>query len=321
MAATFDVNDVALRDGLANIGVNYKNEGAIWDQVAPVVRVSQRSGKYRTYDEASEFNIPDDTLSDLAKANEITLSHADSNYSVNDHGLAAYVPQSTIDEAQADSGDLIDPLGRAEMLIRQQLSNKHEKRVADVAFAAGTYASGYKTTLSGTSQWSHASSFPISAIIAGLDIPLQRPNTLILGSDVWKAMRTHAQVVSTIYPMGGNAASGGLPTANALLEALRDEGITKVLIGRSRINTANPGQTPSYSRVWGKLALAAYIDPNPTPDSFTFMATFAETLSNPTIAFDEQMGVKGAYRVQDTWNEDVVLVASKAAYLWVDAVA
>ena len=321
MAETFDVNDVAIRDGLAQIAVEHKNDGLIWREVAPVIKVSQRSGSYRVYDESTNFDQTPDTLNSLAKANEIEIKHSDQNYSVQSRGLAAIVPEETIVEAQASGEDIIDPLGKAIIQVRTQLENRHEKRVADVVFAAANYGSSYKATLSGTSQWSHASAKPISAILTAMDVPLTRPNTLVLGSDTWRGMRTNPEVVAAIYPAGGNAANGGMVTSAALLAALRDEGLERVLIGRARVNTAKPGATPVYARAWGKLALLAYVNSNPAKDDFTFAATFSEMLTNPTIVFDEQMGEKGAYRVQDAWNEDVEMIASAAGYLWVDAVA
>jgi hypothetical protein len=321
MPNTLDPNSLALREGLANIAVEFQNEETIWRGVAPVIRVSQRSGTYRRYDEDTNFNQTEDALGTLTKANEIMIGHSQDNYSVKDRGLAAWVPQSSIDEAEAADEDPIDPLGRAEVLIRRQLENRHEKRVADSLFVAATYPAGFKATLSGSDQFSHADAKPIDRILTSMDIPLQRPNTLVFGAETWRAFRTNPSVVATIFPAGGNAGEGGMVTSAAVLNALRDEGIERILIGRRRLNTAKPGATPVYARIWGKHCLLAYVDPSPTAETYTFAGTFVETLTNPTIDFDEQVGVKGSYRVQDAWNEDVQLIAAKAAYFLENATA
>lgn len=312
---TSNVNDVHTQEALSNISQAYRNEETIWRDVAPLVQVQKRSDKYYVFDEMEAFETVDDATAPNADAREIIQKLSDDNYSVTDHALGAWLPQETVDEAD----DPIQPKGRKIEGIRSRLELNHEKRVADIVFAASTYASGYKTTLSGTSQWSDSSSDPINALLEALDIPLQRPNRLVLGAEVWRTLRLHPKVVAAIFPTGGNAGSGGLLAGVEQLASVLE--IDRVMVGRARYNTSNRGQTGSLSRIWGKHAALVYTEETPGRDTPTFAATFSESQSNPYEEFDGKKGVKGSWYLKDAWNEDVKVISQKSGYFFENAIA
>ena len=315
MPYTFDPNDVHIQQALTTISQAYRNEETIWREVAPLVSVDKRSDKYYVFDEMEMFANGRDNTAPNADANEIVQRFSDDNYSVNDRALGAYVSVETLENAD----DQIRPEGRAVEGIRRRLELNHELRVASGVFTAAAHPSGYKTTLSGTSQWSHADSNPITAITAAMDIPLQRPNRLLLGSETWRYLRTHPAVIAAIYPLGGNAGTGGLMASTQALADVLELGM--VVVGRTRYNTAAEGQAGSLARIWGKHALLYYRDPAPSRETPTFAVTFSESISNPVRDFDPKKGVKGSVYVKDGWNETIKIVSAKSAYFWENAVA
>jgi hypothetical protein len=315
MKFTFNPNDVHTEEALSSVSQAYRNEETVWREVAPLVDVENRSDKYYVFDEMEHYEAPDDRTAPNADAKEIVQKLSDDSYSVKDHALGAWVPVEAIEAAD----DPIRPEGRAVEGIRSRLELAHEKRVADRVFTAANHAAGYKKTLSGTSQWNDASSDPIEELLAALDVPLQRPNRLLLGADVWRTLRTHPSIIAAIFPTGGNAGTGGvMATAQALAEVLE---IEQVIIGRARYNAAKQGQAGSLARIWGKHALLYYREQNPGIDTAAFAATFSETQSNIVRDFDPKKGVKGSVYVKDGWNEDVKIISQKSAYFLESVVA
>ena len=310
---TFNPNDVHIQAALRNLSVSYRNNTLIWDSIAPIVPVTKRSDKFFVFDEAEAFTVDDDRVSPNAAPRNILQRFSESNYSVTDRALSAYVPV----EAIRNADDILRPLGRAVEGIRSRLLLAHEKRVADVMFSAATYQTGYKVTLSSGDQWSHEDSNPINDILLAMDVPLQMPNTLVLGRDTWRILRQHPQVIASVNPIGGNAGSGGVVSLEALQAVL---GI-RIVVGMARYNSANPGQANSVGNIWGKHAALIYTEPNPSNDTPTFAVTFSESLTDVYREFEGKIGANGSEFVRESWNEDVKVISPKSGYFWENAVA
>ncbi len=318
MPYLFDPNDAHINQALSDISIKYKNEDTIWRDVMPVVPVGKLSDRYYVWDEGTDFNQADDTMSANGNADEILMEYADDSYSCRPYALAGWVPVELIENAD----DALKPLSAMLENIRTQLENRQEVRVANLAFTNANYAVGFRATLSGTSQWSdYTNSDPINALLNAMDIPLQRPNTLVLGAETWRVLRQHPKVVASVFPMGGQATRGGVITETGLQALLGSEGIEKVVIGRRRVNTANIGQTPTLARAWGKHASLIYTSPRPSLESASFGYTFAESISAPVRDFDKKRGQKGSEYVKDGWNVDVKITAQKSGYFFENAVA
>jgi hypothetical protein len=302
-------------EALSAYSMAFRNEGTIWRSIAPLVTVTRRSDKYYVFEIGAEFNGTDDRIAPLADAREITMRFGDDNYSVEDYALGMWLAREAVDNAD----DPLRPMLRALANIRTQLENQHEKRVADKLFNAANVPVGHKVTLSGSSQWSNDASDPLGALQDLIDNMIVRPNTLLLGPDTWRIVRRHPAVAAAIFPSGGNAAVGGVSVAaQAFADYLE---LDSVIVGRRRLNTANVNQTASLSRIWGKNALLAYVNPSPAIDDMSLVYTYSESQSNPVEDFDTKKGVKGAYYLKDGWNCDIKVVSWECGHLIDQAVA
>lgn len=300
---------------LKEVSLRTKNFDVIWPGVAPVVRVMSREGKYFIWDIQNDFRLDDDALPPLAKATNIRATKSDATYAVRGRGLGDWIPGEMIFN---NPDDPLGPERRMVETLKQRLMNRQEKRTADLVFVASAYDSTNKTTLSGNGQWSDSASDPIGALLTAIDAMLVMPNTLVLGSETWQKLRIHPKVVAACRPTGGNAASGGVVTRAELAEVLE---LGQVLVGKRRLDTAAPGAAPSYSRIWGKHALLAFVEPNPAIDVMSLAWTFSQRETNPLRRVDPEMGEAGALYVRESWNEDTKMVAKAAGYFFENAVA
>lgn len=311
-----DPNDSHTLEILKTVSIRTRNRDVIWPMLAPVVKVMTRSDKYFIWSAENDFGIENDALPPLGRATEIKMTKSDDNFSVNGRGLAGHIPLEMI---RNNPDDPLAPEMRMMETLKTRLMNIYERYVSNTLFSASTYPTANKRTLSGNDQWSdHANSDPIDALLMRIEAQVVTPNTLALGSEVWQKMRTHPSVVAAARPMGGNAASGGVVTRQELADVLE---LDQVLVGRRLVNTAAPGAAANYTRVWGKHALLAYVDPNPSIDTISLAWTFCETESEPYREFDGAMGEKGAVYLRESWNEDLKVIAPDVGFFFENAVS
>jgi hypothetical protein len=138
----------------------------------------------------------------------------------------------------------------------------HEFEVHDLIFTASNYQDGNTRAAASTDMLDNADNDVIKTIQSILDTPLIPPNALVMGLAVWRPLQRHPQLVSAIKAvLGSRAAISGQVNQEEVAALF---GLKQVLVGRQRTNLANPGQTASYSRIWGKNLAAIRIEDAPT---------------------------------------------------------
>lgn len=302
------------------IALAYQNKELIADQVLPRTPVSERSFKWDLHTKSDMFTVPDTRVGRKGMPGEVEFTAAEQTSSVLDYGLDDVVPMEDIDSARSKG---LDPLGRATEGLAELIMLAREKRVADLVFTAANYPSGSKVTLDANNKWSaftDAASDPVEDILSAAEGMLMKPNTLVLGSQVWFQLRRHPKLLAAVFPVGGNAASGGVTSLQAVADLFE---IDRILIGKSFINTAVMGQTATYSRVWGKQAALLRINPlagvRGNDISFGMTAEYGTRIAG-NIA-EPKVGLRGAQRVRVGESVKELITASDCGYLFDAAVA
>lgn len=300
---------------LSNLSVQYRNEDMIWREVMPEIKVNKRSDLYWKYAKENAYRIYDDKIGPKSMANEIDFAVSTDNYSVKDHALADWVTQEEIDNADSP----LAPESDANDFLNQCLDVAQEQRVAGLVFAAGTYPTGNKVQLSGTSQWSGSADNPIKDVQDAIEGCFVRANTLVFGIDAWLVFRRLPEIIDAVKAVVGGVLRGGMASASEVASLFEVE---RVLIGRSRYITTKEGQAATYARLWGKHMAALHVKPGEMGvRSITFGKTFVETKRLTMRSFDEKRGLKGAHYIKAGWNSDEKVVASDLGYFIQDAVA
>jgi hypothetical protein len=302
------------------IALAYRNAELIADMVLPRTPVTAREFIWDLYTKADAFTIPDTKVGRKGVPTEVEFGATEETSSVIDYGLQFTVPQEDVLAAASKPG--LDPLGRHTEQTTDLILLDREKRVADLVFAAATYATANKVTLSGDDQWNSgaAGSDPIADILGASEGMLMKPNVLVLGSQTLHGLRQNSKVVAAAYPMGGNAVSGGVVSMGALQDLFE---VDKILVGRAYYNTAKPGQTPAYSRIWGKhaalLRIANIAGVRGTNISFGVTAEYESR-----VAFtrqDPDIGLRGGVRGKVGESVKELITANDCGYLFTNAVA
>jgi hypothetical protein len=264
-----DRSDIHVDQPLTNLAVAYspRKFNMIADKIVPIVPVDKDSDKYFTYTQKDRFTLPETVRGPKGKANEVDWSVSNDTFSCVDHALAEFIS----DKEGANADEPINLLEDTTEFVVDLLLLKREKEIADALTTSGNYGASYRTTLTGTDQWSDDSSDPIGAIDTAKAALFYPANTIVLGKQVYDALRRHPQLLDHVK--GGatsrDAAKIGIEQMKAIFE------LENILVGDGKYNASNKAQTASYSYVWGKYAILAYVDPNSRPKTVSWRKLFS----------------------------------------------
>jgi len=310
------------------IAIEYANEqdDYIADQVLPHIPVDREVYKYQETPIEQRFRDVDTRVGRRGTPNQVEFRSREVQGSTRDHALDNPIPLK--DQQQQPDTDPIPLEDRGIEGVTELVLNDKEKNAASAVFDPDTYASGLKTTLSGTDRWSDgANSTPIEDMKLAMDEMILPPNTLVLGQQTATYLQLHPKL-SKAY--NRNEGSENIVPLSFLADLL---GLDQVLVGSARVLTAQSeknafgGSTPA--RAWGPDAALLHINTNadPTGDgngivTFGFTPVFQgaanEDLMSGSID-DPDMGMRGGIRqrVGMSYNEEIS--ASELGYFFENA--
>lgn len=310
----------AVHPTLTAIAIAYTNPlvTLIADQVLPRKSTGE-TFTYTKYDKAAAYTVPDTTVGRKGKPNVVEFGGTEVTDCCVDFGLDAPVPNRDI-KLFADmpkAAGAKGPLEVATMMLTNLMLLSREVRVAQLVFSAATYPAGHKAKLVGSDQFSdHEDSSPLTYILEKLDVPLVRPNVMVLGQEAWTKLRTHPQIVQACK---GSAQKDGTVTRQQVAEIFE---VSEVLVGAGRHNLARRGQAPNFQRCWGKhIALLSIDQMAAETNQPTFGWTAQWGSKTAGTINDPDIGIEGGVRVRSGEHVKEVIAASDAAFFIEDAVA
>lgn len=237
------------------IAIGYKNESYIADMVMPYFQVNSEQFDWNLYAPQQYYEIRDTRIGRSGVADSIEFDSTIQTSRVLDEGLSGSIPVT--DKNFAPDGT--DPASRLVEGITELLVLRREQRVAQTVFNAANYDAANVLTLSGGSQFNTATSDPLGVIMESKDKTLVPINTIIFGNDVWTNVRCNPIFVEAVRgAVSGNAAQQGVISTSDLASLL---GVKNIYVGQARANSANPGQSPSIARLWGKHIAMLHLSP------------------------------------------------------------
>lgn len=308
---------------LSAIAIGYKNRDVdlIADQVMPRIYKGAKKFAYTKYTQADGYTVPPTRVGRRSEPTMVDFGGTLVNDECVDWGLDDSVPVDEVAAWEAmpkpATGGPVSPLAKSTSLLTGLVMLDREIRVAGIVFNTSNYLAGNQATLSGTSQWSDfTNSNPVNAILAALDAPLFRPNTMVLGQAVWTQLRQHPKVLQGV---NASAQTGGAVTRQQFADMFE---IKNLLVGAGFVNTAKKGQTATFSRVWGKHCALLYVSPDAADadqPSWGFTAQFGERVAGDIA--EPKVGLRGSVRVRVGESVKEVVSANDVGYFFQNAVA
>ena len=274
---------------LTAVCIGYRNNSMIADQVMPRIPVMGEVYRFTRYPIAEMFTVPRTLVGRRGRVERVEFTGTQDEGSTKDYALEDGIPQSDIDAAAAQRtaglGNF-DPEARAAEGLINLIELDREVRVAAKVQDPNNYAPSRRLVLSGTDQFSDPASDPIKVLKAAFGATLiYRPNTITMGRDCWSGLSSHPKLVNAVR---GNVTGSGIISPDDFVRLFAGEGLKKVLIGESFVNTARPGQAAALNRVWGKSIALHYQDDQIRPEQ-----------GGVTWGFTAQYGTRGSANWQD----------------------
>ena len=298
------------------IFVNYENRALIADMVSPVVAASKLTNYIQQTPVSTMQNIASTRIaSSRARPNQITWAVDNTlSYSCQPVGLIDYIPQEVLDNADSPA---LQTSAMYLAILRSFMDLARESAVATLAFGAGSYGSN-TTALSGADRWDTASSDPIAQLLQYKESIFADDKTLVLGGQVWPALRTNPAVKGYITSRNGTS-MGATPMQVELDTIAALIGVERVLVGRARYNSATEGATATSAYLWGKSAALLRVESNPSPmQTSTFMYTYrfgGKAYRNEVIPDRLGGAMGGQYIKLSGFEDDVVIGGANTGYL------
>lgn len=302
---------------LTNLSVAYMQsaDAFVAHKVFPIVPVKKQSDRYFQYSRADWFR---DEAEERGPATESAGGDYDidntPNYSCRKY---AYHKDVTAED-RTNSDDPLDADTDATDFVSDKLILQKESKWASTYFKTGVWGTDI-TGVAGVpiagqvKQWNDPTSQPIQDIslqstnMAG--ITGKRPNVLVLGAHVYKALKEHNDILDRI-----RYTQKGIVTTE-LLAALFD--VDEVVVAWAVKNSAAKKAVESNAFILGKSALLAYRAPRPGLKVASAGYTFSWTGLLGAGAFGNNIGRiqmpwlgQGTERIEGEMAYDMKLVAA-----------
>ncbi len=293
---------------MTNMSVMYKNDDYIGEQLMPVVSVPKMSDNFPTYDKRDRTGAPEDTLAGPGSdVNEINEDRGSDSYSLKPYGLKNSVSSSTIENQDPAFDELVDLIEA----INEDLALHREVRCMTALTTAANYG-GNTAALAGGDRWDTSTSDPLKNIQSAIAECWQGkgPGKMVAFTnlEVWNYLSRHPQLLDLF-----KYTSPGLTKMDAVA---RELGLSKLLVGAARRDTANKGQSASYSRIWPKSFGVVRVADRPTLRNASFGYTI-RFKGHPVTHqwFDPTKGVTGSYVAKIGLYEQQKVVAGTTGFL------
>lgn len=251
--------DVHVNAPLTNVSIAFlAQQQFLADVVFPNVPVQKKSDDYFEYPRDQWFNTD-------AKERPPGSESAGSGYALTTSQYACRVialHKDVADEARANADPMINLDRDATEFVTRQLAIKRERDWATKFFKTGVWTgSSTGTDITPSTLWSAGSSAPIDDLDKEIDsIQVKtgfRPNTVVLGQDVWTILKNHPDLLERI-----KYTEKAIVFQDLLASILQ---VKRVLVASAVHNVAKEGASRDMQRIVGtKDALVCYAAESPS---------------------------------------------------------
>ncbi len=296
---------------LSNISIAFRNTSFIAPDLAPNIPVGKQTGLYAVYDKGHWFRRPTTRWVDGTNPNEVTFTVGSGNYNCRKYGIGHNVLHSTINNAD----DPFRPLEDGVELMRDLLSLDYEARVASTAWAG----CGSSQTLTGTAAFTDFdNSDPLTVFRTGRQAIRattgKRPNVAVVPQKTLDVLTNHPDLIRALFPGAG---IGGQVDQAGLQKLLQ---VDRLLVPDAIINTAQEGNSDSFTDVWSTSIIMAYVEPRPGIMKPTFMSSFIWSVpdNGEPPAFSVKRRTDEKREVEEIWTgywSDEKIIAPEMGFL------
>lgn len=319
---------VHLDKALTQISAGFENAADYSAKdLAPTIPVDKQSDKYWVHNRDTWGRVTDDIRAPGSHANELPpMTLSTSSYFAEEHALVGLVPVEDVNNQDAG----LDSMGDTTEEVTNTILLNREAAMVTLFTTVANYASGFSSTLSGTSQWNdYTNSDPIGVMKTAVDAIFgtifKLPNTIVAGWQVARKLEDHTKLIDRIkYTVGA-----GVSTDSILAELFGVQSFRRAMGGKLT-SAYLAAETVGY--IWPKDVVLAYVNPNPGKKRSTFAYEFVQKLpelGNQIMPTERWWDIdKKTWKIRVTRRYDVKFITADstgdsagAGYLIKDAIA
>lgn len=177
----------------------YRNAMFIHRTLFPAVPVSARGGTRIEFDR-TDFRRVNSRRAPGAATMRVQFGHEGEKFAVNQHRLLGMQPLEPAQDAMSVAG--IDMNMRTVDGTQGLIELEKEIDAADIATSVNTYAATHTMTPIAAARWDQTSSNPTEQVMEAIEVIRQatarRPNTIVMGGQVYSKIRVHEQALRSI---------------------------------------------------------------------------------------------------------------------------
>ena len=307
--------DLHVDVNLTNICINYKPDGLIAPEIAPVVKVQKQSDFYPIWDQGDILRIESANRARGTEASKITLGVSSGKYYAENYALKTDL---TLEDRVNMDAAYVTQLrsGRARFLMDKM--NLHwEDRIASQVTSTSNVGSS-TAVASAWDDYTTGNSTPLDMIFTGINVVQDttgiRPNSILMGGLAWRNLRRHDDIISLLHGDSGQ----GKPRYASREQAAQLFEVDRFLVGEAFKNTGAEGQSALLSAIWQDHLLIYYAPKNPSTTDASFMYSFrwsAPGLPEMTVERHPFDSRKKTEEVEVGYYQDEVITSSALSYL------
>lgn len=292
---------------LTTLARGYSNAKFVAESLFPIAPVEQEGGKIPQFGK-EQFKLYKTERAIRAKSNRISPE----GLTTIEYALTEHDEEYPMDYRE-EAASMFNLERHGTMVVTETIQLSREKAAADLAQNADNYPVGNKITLSGTSQFTHADSDPITVMETAKEALRgkigKRPNTMIMGAATYKALKNHAKLIERIkYSMKG------ILTIDLMKEIFD---VANIVVGEA-VYASDDGV---FADVWGDNVILAWVPENPGgAERSVYEPSFGYTLRKRNMPqvdkYTENGGKVRVVRSTDMYQ--VKMVGAESGYLIAD---
>ncbi len=257
-----------------------KMDAFVGKNIFPFVPVGAQTAQFNIWKQGDFLRRQMRALGNAEPTPRAGFSTGTGTYKTAKYGIGtSYTAQ---DLAEARRGGLSDQMlvNNKTYFVTFQAMLELEMQVANIVQTSGNWTTVLSGVTSaavlGTSflQWDLPSSQPIDDVMAAREamrlLTGFAPNKMVMGQQVWLALRKNPQLISRIVYSGTQEKPTEITLQ--LLKALFE--MDDIQVGTQVYNTTPEGQADSFSYIWGKYVWLGYVTDAPSIDNPSAGYTF-----------------------------------------------
>jgi hypothetical protein len=247
---------VHIDQALTNVAIRYSNENYVYDQIFPRVPVQKQTNKYFKFTKEHWFRDDAMPRAPGTRAVRVDYELSTDSYTCVETAVAKSVPDEVIDNADNPLSPMVDAVNYCsdKLMLAQEID----------VFAKVFGNSVWSGSATPSTLWSSDTADPLGDMetaIYSISASIARsPNVAVIGRGLWRYLKNSPDVVDRIK-------GGATPQSPAELQMMAVSalvGIPRIILATALKNTADEGETASYSFVGGNHMWVGYVTPSPS---------------------------------------------------------